>query len=318
MDMLEKLSLAGLVPVIKIENSEDAVPLCKALSDGGLPVAEITFRTDAAQQAIENVHGQLPDVLLGAGTVLTVDQVKRAVGAGASYIVSPGFNPDVVGYCVKNGIAVLPGCANPSDIEMALSYGLKTVKFFPAEALGGLKLIKAMSAPYGGISFVPTGGIDEKNVLEYLCAPCVKAVGGSWMVPGDAIRQKDWARITALAAGAVKLMLGFELKHIGINSESAEGAMETAKALGALLGQPVNEGNSSVFAGASFEVMKRTGPGANGHIAIGVNSVERAVWHLKKRGYAFDEGSSSIKDGKLVKIYFADEIGGFAFHLIQK
>ena len=184
MTIFDKLSLAGLVPVIKVEDAADAVPLCKALSDGGLPVAEITFRTDAAEESIRRVHAELPDVMLGAGTVLTVDQVKRAVAAGAAYIVSPGLNPSVVGYCVENDIPVLPGCANPSDIEVALGFGLKIVKFFPAEALGGLKLIKAMSAPYGGISFVPTGGINEKNFLEYLAFDKVKAIGGSWMVPG--------------------------------------------------------------------------------------------------------------------------------------
>ena len=136
MDIFEKLSLAGLVPVIKVEDANDAVPLCRALSEGGLPVAEITFRTAAAEQAIRNVSSALPEVILGAGTVLSVDQVKRAVDAGAKFIVSPGLNPAVVGYCVENHIPVLPGCANPSDIETAMSFGLDTVKFFPAEAAG--------------------------------------------------------------------------------------------------------------------------------------------------------------------------------------
>ena len=160
LDMIEKLSMAGIVPVIKVESADDAVPLCRALSDGGLPVAEITFRSDAAEEAIRRVHRELPDVILGAGTVLTCEQVDRAVAAGATYIVSPGLNAEVVKHCQQVGVPIVPGCSNPSDIELALSLGLTTVKFFPAEALGGLALIKAMSAPYGNVRFLPTGGVN--------------------------------------------------------------------------------------------------------------------------------------------------------------
>lgn len=313
MDMLQKLSMAGLVPVIKVEDAADAVPLCRALNEGGLPVAEITFRTDAAEQAIRNVHEQLPDVMLGAGTVLSIDQVKRAVDAGATYIVAPGFNPEVVGYCVKNEIPVLPGCATPSEIEQALSFGLNTVKFFPAEALGGLKMIKAMSAPYGGIHFVPTGGVNEKNVLEYLSFPKVRAVGGSWMVPGDAVKAKDWQRITDLTRSAVQLMLGLELVHLGINSGGADQAMKDARALCAMLGWPLREGEKSNFAGNAFELMKIPGLGTHGHLAIGANSLPRARWHMERMGYEFDE---STYNGKA--IYMKGEIAGFAVHLFQK
>ncbi|MBQ9855454.1 MAG: bifunctional 4-hydroxy-2-oxoglutarate aldolase/2-dehydro-3-deoxy-phosphogluconate aldolase, partial [Clostridia bacterium] len=256
MNIMDKLSLAGLVPVIKVEDAQDAVPLCKALKDGGLPVAEITFRTAAAEEAIKNVHEALPDVMLGAGTVLTVDQVKRAVNAGAAYIVSPGLNPTVVGYCVENNIPILPGCANPSDIEMALSFGLDTVKFFPAEAAGGINFIKAISAPYGNMKFVPTGGISEKNLMDYLSFNKVRAAGGSWMVPGDAVKNKDWDKITQLTKQAVKVMLGLELKHIGINSASPEKAMKDAEAFCFLTGLAIKDGNSSVFAGTAIEAMK--------------------------------------------------------------
>ncbi len=231
MDMIEKLSLAGIVPVIKVEDAADAVPLCKALSDGGLPVAEITFRSEAAEQAIQNVHEALPEVILGAGTVLTTEQVDRAVAAGATYIVSPGLNPKVVRYCIDRNIPIVPGCSNPSDIEIALELGLKTVKFFPAEALGGLKSIKAMSAPYGGVSFLPTGGVNEQNLLDYLAFPKIVACGGSWMVDQKAIAAKDWEKIESLTRSAVQLMLGFELRHIGVNSGSPEAAMKDAQAL---------------------------------------------------------------------------------------
>ena len=298
MDMIKQLSLAGLVPVIAVNDAQDAIPLCKALSDGGLPVAEITFRTSAAEEAIRLVHEQLPDVILGAGTVLTCEQVDRAIAAGATYIVSPGLNPDVVKHCIEKGIPVVPGCGNPSDIEVALSLGLKTVKFFPAEALGGLKLIKAIAAPYVDVTFMPTGGINEKNLVEYLSFKKI---------------------VTELTRSAVNLMLGLELRHVGVNSGSPEAAMRDAQLFCKLLGWQVKEGNSSVFAGNAFEMMKKPFRGTNGHIAIACNDIARAKWHMERRGFAFeDESTASMKDGKMVAIYLKDEIGGFAIHLLQK
>ncbi len=316
--MIEKLSMAGIVPVIKVESADDAVPLCRALSDGGLPVAEITFRSDAAEEAIRRVHRELPDVILGAGTVLTCEQVDRAVAAGATYIVSPGLNAEVVKHCQQVGVPIVPGCSNPSDIELALSLGLTTVKFFPAEALGGLVLIKAMSAPYGNVRFLPTGGVNEKNLLDYLGFSKVVACGGSWMVDPKAIEQKDWSHIESLTRSAVHLMLGFELKHVGINSGSPEQAMKDAQAICALLGWPIKDGNNSTFVGDGFEMMKKPFRGTHGHIAIACNDIKRARWHLEQRGFAFDDDSATIRDGKLRSVYFRDEIAGFAFHLLQK
>ncbi len=314
----EKLKLVGLVPVIKIEDANDAVPLCRALQQGGLPVAEMTFRTAAAEEAIRRVNAELPDVILGAGTVLTIDQAKRAVHAGATYIVSPGLNPDVVSWCVEHEVPILPGCATPSDIEAALGFGLSTVKFFPAEALGGLKLIKAMSAPYGSVTFVPTGGIDEKNVGEYLAFDRVLAVGGSWMAPGDAIKARDWARIADLAAGAVRRVLGFELRHIGINSGDPETARTDALLFAKLLGLPFSGSAKSIMVGDAFELMNAPGRGRRGHIAIATNSVERAMFHLQLRGFRFEDEPIGTKDGRITAIYLKDEIAGFAVHLLKK
>ena len=316
--MIKKLSLAGIVPVIKVEDANDAVPLCKALADGGLPVAEITFRSAAAEESIKRVHEELPDVMLGAGTVLTTEQADRAVAAGAAYIVSPGINPEVVKHCQKLGVPIVPGCANPSDIEVALSLGLTTVKFFPAEALGGLKLIKAMSAPYGDVKFLPTGGVGEANLLEYLGFSKIVACGGSWMVDQKAIAAKDWAKIEELTRSAVALMLGFELRHIGVNSGTPEQAMKDAQKIAKLLNWPVKDGNSSTFTGTAFEFMKKPFRGTHGHIALATNSIERGRWHLEQRGFAFDDESAYYKDGKLTAIYLTDEIAGFAFHLLQK
>ena len=181
-DVLEKIASLRLVPVVKIENSKDAVPLGQALMRGRLPLAEVTFRTAAAEAAIRALTAELPELLVGAGTVLSIDQVKSAVDAGARFIVAPGFNPTVVDYCLENGICVVPGVNNPSQIERALERKLKVIKFFPAEASGGLPFLKAVAAPYGDVRFMPTGGINLQNLLSYLSFPRVIACGGSWMV----------------------------------------------------------------------------------------------------------------------------------------
>lgn len=211
MDILQAIALRGIVPVIKLRRAEDAIPLCRALARGGLPVAEITFRTDAAEESIRRVHAEMPEMLLGAGTVLTCEQVDRAKAAGATYIVSPGLNPTVVRHCLEVGIPVLPGCACPSDIERALELGLDTVKFFPAETLGGLAAIKAMSAPYGGVRFVPTGGIDEAKLPAYLAFDRILACGGSWMVKESWVEAGDFDAVERATRGAVDAMLGFTL-----------------------------------------------------------------------------------------------------------
>ena len=315
--MLDTLKLAGLVPVIKVKRAEDAVPLCRALAEGGLPVAEITFRTDAAEEAIRRVHDELPEVILGAGTVLTTEQVDRAVAAGASYIVSPGINPQVVRHCQEKGVPVLPGCANPTDIETALSLGLETVKFFPAEALGGLKMIKALAGPYPNVRFVPTGGVNEKNMVEYLSFPKIAACGGSWMAPDDAIAAQDWPRICALASAAVKNLLNMKLAHVAVNCADDEEARDVANLLCAILGGAPEERTKSFFATPSFEIMKYNGRGTKRHIAISTPNLERAIWHMRRRGFEFDFSDATYTaDGRAKLVYFAKEIGGFAVHLL--
>ena len=318
MDINKKIEALGIVPVVVLNDADDAVPLCKALAEGGLPVAEITFRTAAAEESIRRVAKELPDVLVGAGTVLTIDQVDRAIGAGAKFIVSPGFNPEVVGYCVKNGYPIFPGFPTTSDIEAAMSFGLKVVKFFPAEAMGGLKVIKAVAAPYGQMKFMPTGGVNEKNLLDYLAFDKIIACGGSWMVDKEAVATKNFAKITELTRSAVKTMLGFELKHIGVNCADPEEALKVAKKFSALFGWAVKEGNSSTFAGTAVECMKAPYLGKNGHIAVGTTSVVRAKAYLESQGFEFDESTAKYKGEKLNAIYLKDEIGGFAIHLVNK
>lgn len=193
-----------LVPVIVLENSGDAHPLAEALVSAGLPIAEVTFRTDAAEESIR-IMAERNDILVGAGTVLSIEQADRAKSAGAKFIVSPGFNPRVVEHCLKIGMPIYPGVSNPTDIEMAIEHGLKTVKFFPAEAMGGVKLLKAISAPYRMMNFIPTGGINAQNVVEYLKLTNVVACGGSWMVNADLYRDGDFSRVESETRTALKL-----------------------------------------------------------------------------------------------------------------
>ena len=212
--MLEKIKSLGIVPVVKIDDVEKAVPLAKALCNGGLPCAEITFRTAQAEESIKRISKSMPDMLVGAGTVLTPEQVDKAQAAGAKFIVSPGLNPTVVEYCKNKGIPIFPGCASPSDIEKALELGLSCVKFFPAEQAGGIAAIKAMSAPYGNISFLPTGGINAKNLNDYLSFDKVIACGGSWMVDPAFINAGDFTAIEELTRTAIYTMLGLEVTRI--------------------------------------------------------------------------------------------------------
>lgn len=193
--VLEQIGKIGIVPVVKIDRAEDALPLARALCAGGLPCAEVTFRTDAAAEAIRAMIAGYPDMCVGAGTVLNAEQVDAAVEAGAKFIVSPGLNPRTVRHCQEKNVPVIPGISTPSEIEQAIELGLETVKFFPAEQSGGLAKIKAMAAPYGNMKFMPTGGINAKNLTSYLDYGKVIACGGSWMVPGDLINEGAWDRI---------------------------------------------------------------------------------------------------------------------------
>ena len=203
-NVLEQIGRLKVVPVVALKDAENAAPLGEALARGGLPIAEITFRTAAAESAIRTLAKQA-DLLVGAGTVLNPDTAKRAVDAGAKFIVSPGFNPKVVRWCLDNRLPVTPGTATPTDIEMALDHGLSVVKFFPAEALGGLKMLKAIAAPYGMMRFMPTGGIGPENLAEYLRFPKVLACGGSWMVGKELLAAKQFDRVTELTREAVSM-----------------------------------------------------------------------------------------------------------------
>lgn len=274
--VVEEISKIGIVPVVALEEEKDAEPLAEALCKGGIPCAEVTFRTKAAKDAIHIISTQFPGMLVGAGTVLTTEQVEQAVAAGAKFIVSPGLNPKVVQYCIDKNILVIPGITNPSDMEVAMEFGLEVVKFFPAEAAGGLKMIKAMSEPYSKMKFMPTGGIHIGNLNDYLSFEKIVACGGSWMVKKDLVAMGDFEKIETLAREAVRKMLGLELMEIPDLC-------------------------------------------ANGCITIGTNFMERALYHLRLQGVAFDEATKETDDkGKIKAIYLKRESSSQAVQLVQK
>lgn len=204
--VLDSLGELGIIPVIKIEQERHALPLMEALLEGGLPCAEITLRTEAGTGAIRLIAAEFPQALVGAGTVLSVEQAEQAAGAGARYIVSPGFDPDVVDWCLQQGVPVVPGVVTPTEVNMALKRGLGIVKFFPAQASGGVAMLKALADPYSSVKFIPTGGITPDNLPEYLRLSNVQACGGSWMAPARLIAQERFDEIARLTRQAVALV----------------------------------------------------------------------------------------------------------------
>lgn len=317
MDVLKRLAQSGVVPVVVLEDAKDAVPTAKAMLAGGIDVMEITFRTAAAADSIKAVAQECPDMVVGAGTVVNLEQCKLAVECGAKFIVSPGYDEETVAWCCDNGIPVTPGCVTPTEIMMALKHGIKVLKFFPANVYGGLSAIKSLAGPFGGVKFIPTGGVNAQNLAEFISSPYIHAVGGSWICPKADIAAGNFDKITALCKEARKSLLGFEVAHIGINTPDADAAMDVCKAFNDAFDFNVKQGNSSNFASTGVEVMKTMFKGANGHIAIRTNKMIPAIAEMERRGYELD--MDSVKDKDNIKaVYFKNEIGGFAVHLLQK
>ena len=318
MDVLSRLAAAGVVPVVVLDNAADAVPTAKAMVAGGIDVMEITFRTAAAADSIRAVAAEVPEMLVGAGTVLNLEQCKLAVECGAKFIVSPGYDEETVAWCVENGVAVTPGCVTPTEIMAALKHGLNVVKFFPANVYGGLSAIKALSGPFVGLKFIPTGGVNQQNLAEFVVNPSIHAVGGSWVCPKADIAAHNFDKITQLCAEARRGVMGFELAHVGINCESADESLAVCEELEKAFDFEVKTGNSSNFASTGVEVMKSMYLGKNGHLAVRTNKIETAIAELTKRGFAVDMDTAKYKGDRMVAVYLKNEIGGFAVHLLQK
>ncbi len=316
-----KLREMGLVPVVKLDKAEDALPLADALIAGGLPCAEITFRTDAAAEAIRTIRENRPEMLVGAGTVLTLEQLHSAIDAGAQFIVSPGLNPDIVKGALEKDMPVYPGCATPTEVEAAISLGLDTVKFFPAEAAGGIPMLSSLAAPYGKIKFMPTGGIDGTNLNKYLALPNVIACGGSFMVKGDWLKSGNWTAVKEATESAVKTMLGLEMGHFAIMAKDREDLSASASALGDLLCLPatINPDGKGAMVGGAFEVLNSKEEGLYPHAAILTTDPARAKAWLMRRGYAFREETCQYDEkGQLKVAYLDGEWCGIRLHLLKK
>lgn len=315
---IKELYRIGIVPVVALEDAADALPLGAALKKGGVSAIEVTFRTAAAADAIRLLSREMPELLVGAGTVITKAQADAAIEAGAKFIVSPGFQPELVSYVLSKGVPMCPGTATPGEMEQAMALGLSAVKFFPAEQNGGAPMLKALSAPYRDLLFMPTGGVKLENLRNYLALDQVFACGGTWLATKDDIKAKAFDKITARTREAVKTMLNFRIKHVGINSKDEAEAKKTATLLCSIFDFDYNDTELSVFTGTAVEVMKFMGRGSLGHIAIGADNVDRAEYYLRQRGFSFDESTRRVDaSGRTTFLYLKDEIGGFAFHLTK-
>ncbi|ULQ60250.1 bifunctional 4-hydroxy-2-oxoglutarate aldolase/2-dehydro-3-deoxy-phosphogluconate aldolase [Brucepastera parasyntrophica] len=313
--VLQELGTTGLIPVIKIEDASKAAGLARALHEGGLNCAEITFRTEAAAEAIQRIRKEAPSMIVGAGTVISIDQARQAAEAGAQFVVSPGFSASVVDWCIERNMPVIPGVNNPSHIQEALEKGLTVLKFFPAEASGGIAMLQAFAGPFPQVSFIPTGGISPENIGAYLRLPNVHSAGGSWMAGTDLIASEDWEKITGLSREAALAVQGFSFAHIGINQKNEAEALETSR-LFSLFGFTPRDNRISWFNTNFIEVMNGPGEGGHGHIGIKCISIERSLAYLEKLGFHPVEETARRKNGKLSLVFLDREIGGFAVHLV--
>ena len=318
-NIFDKIGSYGIVPLVTLDDANDAVPLARALVAGGIPVAEVTFRTAAGGESIKRMAKEVPEIMVGAGTVHDIDHAKETVDNGGKFIITPGFNREVVEWCVKNNVPVCPGTVVPSDIEEALNYGLLLVKFFPAEVYGGINTLKALAGPFAMMKFVPTGGVGLNNLQEYLSLPNVAAVGGSFVPPSKLVKAKDWDGVAAECRRIMNLVLDFTVGHVGINAGTADNAAAVSEALAKMFDVSCRDAGSAYFVGDLAEVMKVPFIGTNGHICVDTRDMPRALALMERKGIKVDEANSFKDDkGNYIAAYLQGEVGGFAIHLRQR
>lgn len=318
--MMETIYGTGFVPVVALHDAKKAAGLAGALKKGGIPIIEVTYRTAEASACIRAIREVEPEVIVGAGTVLTVEQVQQAVACGAMFIVSPGYNDTVVRYCCEHGIPVIPGVSNATEIQEGVAAGLKVLKIFPAEPLGGLSAINFLAAPFPGVKFLPAGGILMSNLAEYLANDHIFACAGGFVARANMIDAEDWDGVTKLCEQAVQTALGFSFAHVGLNCDTAAYARSCADQLAAMFSLMGTEGNSSIFtAERRMELMKKPFYGQNGHLGFFTNSVERALFQLKRRG--FEAIADSVRfdtKGRMQSAYLKETVNGFAIHVVRR
>ena len=314
-----ELANQGISPVIALGKTEYALPLAEALQRGGINNLELTLRTDAALECIRIIKKRYPGMTVSAGTVLSIQNVQEAVDAGVDFVVTPGFNPEVVGYCCDKGVGIIPGCTTASEIDRALTYGLTILKFYPAEQNGGLAAIELLAGPFKQVKFLPTGGMNYDTIGAYLRSKAVIACGGSYMAKTAVIEAEAWDTITDNCRRALDVSLGFELAHVGVNHPDEASAVQSGKNIAELFRMPLTIGNSSVFAGRAVEHMKTPYLGTHGHIGFYTNSVARAKAYFEANGIGINEESVKLDvKGDMVSFYLAGEEAGFALHVVRR
>ena len=312
-----EINKIGLLPQFALDKNTDALSLAECLTRASLPCAEIPFSQEA-EAHIKAIAAKLPGFIIGVTGLKDIDSLKRALGAGAKFFTGFGGEGGLGRYCLENNIPFIPSCSTAGEIEAALQNGLTTIKFFPAEQAGGLAALKALGSAYNGVKFL-AGGISEEDFVKYADCKKVIAVCAPWLAPEKALKEGNFAEIETRARASVSKMLGFFLKHVGINSADEKESNTTSDAFEKLFGFKKQDFGGAYFNDTFVEVMKKPFYGRHGHIAIGVNNVERALYRFRKEGVAFIEESAGYNpDGSLRIIYFKDEIGGFAIHIVEK
>ena len=315
--MLEHIGLAGLVPVAAIEDSGLGVQTAKAVLDGGLDVMEITLRTPAGLTSIKTITEAFPEMIVGAGTVLNIEQAADSAAAGARFIVSPGYNSELAKWCLERKITYTPGCVTPTEIETAQKDGFDILKFFPANVYDGIKSCKALAGPYGNIKFIPTGGVNQDNLGEFADKSFIHAVGGGWLCAAGDIKAENFAGIAETVRNSIDILLGFKMVHVGINTEDDKASASTADLFHEAFHFDLRDGAISRFASNEIEVNKFMGIGKHGHLAIKTNNIFRAVHYLKKRGFEVDWDTKKLIGEKIIAVYLEQEFGGFGIHLLD-
>jgi len=304
-DVLKRIGNAGLVPVVVIDDAELAVPAAKALIDGGLEIMEVTMRTDQGLKAIVKVKEAYPQMLLGAGTVLSIENAREALDAGAEFIVSPGLNPDLIEWCQGQKIAVTPGAVTPTEIQQALKFNLTVLKFFPGNIFGGIKGCEALYNPYRMVKFIPTGGVSLNNLEDYASKPYIHAIGGSWLCSSADINQKNFDQITRIVKESVDKLLGFELADQGNSTKSEKGSLPAAEIISGSFGFNLKRGNPVDYAETA------------GTIAIKTNNVDRAVYYIEKKGNKLGWSIKLENNAEKTVIYLEGDAGDLSVHLFQ-
>ncbi len=316
-EVFKRIAEAGVVPTVYAKTAEKAAEAAKAVLKGGLDVLQLSFDPETGTDIIRKVIEACPEMLIGA-CATSLEQCRKAAESGAKFIVSPCFDGEAAAWCLENSVAIIPGCVTPNEIMAAVKMGINLINYFPAKAYGGLDTLKILADTFRCVSFIPSGDLCVDDIPQYVRAPFVHAVIGSWLCPESDVEAGNLDKITALCKEARDNVLGFQVVHMGINCKDAEEAAQLCDHLKDAFDFPASETPISYFSSPAIEVMKYKGNGMDGHIAIGTNSVTAAMAEIRKRGYELNMDSASYSGDKVRLIYIKGDLGGFAFHFIQK